>query len=90
MVPYLKHVFAIQEKVDAAANELRQNQVLYDHFLQRMDVWLQRNSHKVLTVMKRFDRDQESYVTYDEFKSGMRLYRSYISIQNVTRRIIFI
>ncbi|KAK2191367.1 hypothetical protein NP493_53g04009 [Ridgeia piscesae] len=59
------------EKVDAAANELRQNQVLYDHFLQRMDVWLQRNSHKVLTVMKRFDRDQESYVTYDEFKSAM-------------------
>ncbi|KAI0222525.1 hypothetical protein LSAT2_026228 [Lamellibrachia satsuma] len=59
------------EKVDLAADQLRQNLGLYDHFLERMDKWLFQNRRKVLSVMKKFDRDQEGLVTYDEFKSAM-------------------
>ena len=53
-----------------AAEELRKNHGLFDHFLERMDKWFRQHSHKVLTVMKKFDRHQEGLVSYDEFKSG--------------------
>lgn len=65
----------MKEKVDLAADQLRQNLGLYDHFLERMDKWLFQNRRKVLSVMKKFDRDQEGLVTYDEFKSGISLYK---------------
>ena len=54
-----------------AAEDLRKNHALFDHFLERMDKWFRQHCHMVLTVMKKFDRHQEGLVTYDEFKSGM-------------------
>ena len=73
---YARNIYILmKEKVDLAANQLRQNLGLYDHFLERMDKWLFQNRRKVLSVMKKFDRDQEGLVTYDEFKSGISLYK---------------
>ena len=62
----------MKDKLDVAAEDLRKNHALFDHFLERMDKWFRQRSHMVLTVMKKFDRHQEGLVTYDEFKSGMR------------------
>ncbi|XP_022103410.1 uncharacterized protein LOC110986092 isoform X3 [Acanthaster planci] len=60
-----------KEKLEKACELMTSQTDLYQNFLDRMDRWIVANKHKAVELFKRFDRNGDGVLTYDEFKSGM-------------------
>ncbi|XP_069114022.1 uncharacterized protein [Argopecten irradians] len=59
------------EKLEKAADKLKANKMFFIPFVNRMDRWLAANSQLAVELFKKCDQEDEGYINYDDFKSGM-------------------
>jgi Ca2+-binding EF-hand superfamily protein len=56
--------------LEKRCEEIKASGETFEHFVDRMDRWLEKNCQKAVDLFRRYDVHQEGVLTYEEFKSG--------------------
>ena len=59
-----------QIKLEKEAETLKCSGDGFLQFLNRMDSWIALNIKKIMDLFRKFDSDDEGFLTFEEFKSG--------------------